>query len=342
MADLGTLFKEWRAAVNSGARNSDSSQAELILTAVVQYSPDVDDDASFPLDSIRNNLNSIHIMAYDYCMLQWANFTGAPAALNDPSSESSTDYGIEAWIKNSIGAPAKGPAIPDDGSRSYKEIKGYIGRYNAQVVYNAAYIVKYFTVGSTWIGFDDAQIVKIKVDCARENKLLGYFVWQVPYDDENCVLSLAGKESIKVAAAGDFDNNAQNLQIFSLAEIEAATDRFSVENKLGEGGYGPVFKKGLYSTKSDVYSFGVLLLQIISGKVIASFYGSDEDLNILEYENANDRPTMLEVFSILKNESTSVGYPNKPAYFSRRNEDEERKAGNSLVNNGSIFQLIAR
>lgn len=50
------------------------------------------------------------------------------------------------------------------------------------------------------------------------------------------------RESIKVAAAGDFDNNAPNLQIFSLAEIEAATDRFSVENKLGEGGYGPVFK----------------------------------------------------------------------------------------------------
>ena len=42
-------------------------------------------------------------------------------------------------------------------------------------------------------------------------------------------------------------------------------------------------KQGLYSTKSDVYSFGVLLLQIISGKRNASYYGVNEDLNFLEY-----------------------------------------------------------
>ncbi|PON78889.1 Tyrosine-protein kinase [Trema orientale] len=42
-------------------------------------------------------------------------------------------------------------------------------------------------------------------------------------------------------------------------------------------------KRGLYSTKSDVYSFGVLLLQIISGRRNAFFYGINEDLNLLEY-----------------------------------------------------------
>lgn len=50
-------------------------------------------------------------------------------------------------------------------------------------------------------------------------------------------------------------------------------------------GYVPpeYVKKGLYSTKSDVYSFGVLLVQIISGKKNAAFYGPNEDLNLLEY-----------------------------------------------------------
>ena len=50
-------------------------------------------------------------------------------------------------------------------------------------------------------------------------------------------------------------------------------------------GYVPpeYVSKGVYSTKSDVYSFGVLLLQIISGKKNACFYGSEEDLNLLEY-----------------------------------------------------------
>ena len=45
-----------------------------------------------------------------------------------------------------------------------------------------------------------------------------------------------------LASAGDSDSNVPHLQVFSLADIEAATDKFSFENKLGEGGYGPVFK----------------------------------------------------------------------------------------------------
>lgn len=40
-------------------------------------------------------------------------------------------------------------------------------------------------------------------------------------------------------AAGDFNSNVPNLQVFSLRDIEAATEKFSSENKLGEGAYGP-------------------------------------------------------------------------------------------------------
>ena len=46
----------------------------------------------------------------------------------------------------------------------------------------------------------------------------------------------------KIAAVGDSDSNVPDLQVFSLANIEAATNKFSFENKLGEGGYGPVYK----------------------------------------------------------------------------------------------------
>ncbi|KAL5547622.1 hypothetical protein UlMin_002853 [Ulmus minor] len=589
MENLGTLFEEWRAAVNSEARNS--GQDELILTAAVQYSPDVEDDASFPVDSIQTNLNWIHVMAYNYHMPEWENFTGAHAALYDPSSETNTDFGIRAWIdrglnasklvlglpfygyawtlvsssENRIGALAKGPAFSKDGT---------------MILYNASYVVKYFSVGSLWVGFDDAEVVRIKVSYAKEKKLLGYFVWQVPYDDDNWVLSLAAQEGgrrtkkckwrllliilapmaaaiflvgfllcffrkrllnskAKVSnslenyatAAGDFNSNVPNLQLFSLADIKAATEEFTIENKLGEGGYGPVYKgllpsgqeiavkklsksstqgfeefknevvltaklqhvnlvkvlgfcierdeqmliyeympnkslelylfveiiegvtqgllylqeysrltiihrdlkasnillddemkpkisdfgmarifakdgleantgrivgtygyvppeyvnKGVYSTKSDVYSFGVLLLQIISGKRNASFYGSEENLNLLGYayelwkegqgmefmdpalddtvskckllkclqiallcveENANDRPSMLEVSSMFKNENSLVKIPKKPA-FSLRSEDHrhhESKAssGTCSVNEITISEEVAR
>lgn len=49
------------------------------------------------------------------------------------------------------------------------------------------------------------------------------------------------KENNK-AGTGDFNNNAPDLRVFSLASIEEATDQFSFNNKLGEGGYGPVYK----------------------------------------------------------------------------------------------------
>jgi serine/threonine protein kinase len=40
---------------------------------------------------------------------------------------------------------------------------------------------------------------------------------------------------------------------------------------------------GQFSVKSDVYSFGVLVLEIITGKKISSFYQSDEDGDLLSY-----------------------------------------------------------
>ncbi|XP_031257250.1 cysteine-rich receptor-like protein kinase 25 [Pistacia vera] len=116
--------------------------------------------------------------------------------------------------------------------------------------------------------------------------------------------------------------------------------------------------KGIYSTKSDVYSFGILLLQIISGKKISLLYGPNENLSLPNYayelwyggkgmefmdeslddthlscklirclqiallciqENPDDRPSMLEVFVMLKSENANIMIPKKPA-FSKQNE----------------------
>ncbi|KAH7836517.1 hypothetical protein Vadar_002312 [Vaccinium darrowii] len=100
------------------------------------------------------------------------------------------------------------------------------------------------------------------------------------------------------------------LPLFDLATISTATNNFSFENKIGEGGFGPVYKgqlstgreseentnrvlgtygymspeyaiDGLFSVKSDVFSFGVLVLEIVSGKKNRGFYHPDHDLNLL-------------------------------------------------------------
>lgn len=38
--------------------------------------------------------------------------------------------------------------------------------------------------------------------------------------------------------------------------------------------------KGRYSTKSDVFSFGVIILEIVSGKKMASFHDVEHSLNL--------------------------------------------------------------
>ncbi|KAF9662786.1 hypothetical protein SADUNF_Sadunf18G0090600 [Salix dunnii] len=320
MDNMGTLFEEWRAAI--ALETSTFSLSELILTAAVQYSPTLD-SGSFPIDSIRRNLNWIHVLAYDYYDPEWANFTAASAALYNPASDVNTDYGIAAWIyagllasklvlglpffgyawklanpnENSIGAPATGPAH----RMSYKQINNYSKTQGAVgPIYNSSYVVNYVTVGSDWISFDGVDVVRIKVSYAKEKGLLGYVVWEVS-DDDNWVLSQAAggvdhkrpKSRIWIiiltttatviillgltfyfirmrilksksketklkgnnaAAAGDFDNNNPDMIVYSLADIEKATDRFIFENKLGEGGFGPVYNK-----LADAYRLDSLL-----------------------------------------------------------------------------------
>ncbi|KAI9125518.1 hypothetical protein K1719_002936 [Acacia pycnantha] len=625
MTNLGILLHEWRLAVDSEIRSS--GESSLILSMGLHYTPIVFGNLSYPVDSLANNLNWGHILAYDYHLPSLENFTHPHAALYDPVSHVNTDFGIRKWLsigfpsnklllglpyhgyawaldnpkENAIGAPSSGMAVKPDGSLNYKYIKWYVRSYGAPTLYNATYVVNYCTIGSSWINFDDVEAVRTKVAYAKEKKLLGYNVFQV-INDDNWVLSKAAqdeetdhgnrrrllliillpismvitlgvillcclrikslKSKVKTVFGKSFwpepdcpilnveslETSAPHLEEFSFAIIRAATNDFSVENKLGEGGFGPVYKgklpggqeiavkrlskastqgheeftnevsltatlqhinlvrvlgfcnereekmliyqympnrsldfylydpirkrlldwgkrvhiiegiiqgllylqeysnftiihrdlkasnillddkmnpkisdfgmaklfrkdeveantgrivgtygyvppeyvrKGTYSMKYDVYSFGVLLLQIISGKRNNCYYGTYENLSILEYaynlwkedkglefvdpsledssssckllqclhvallcvrENPVERPSMLEVSSMLKNETEAIPLPKRPAFSIRSDKKlEDRSSTTSQsqqtsysINDASISEITPR
>ena len=63
-------------------------------------------------------------------------------------------------------------------------------------------------------------------------------------------------------------------------------------------------------------------------------------------ENAIDRPSMLEVSSMLKNETTFVTIPKKPAFSRKRDEGDKENTRLQLeicsVDDSTISQVVAR
>ncbi|CAL4981518.1 unnamed protein product [Urochloa decumbens] len=115
--------------------------------------------------------------------------------------------------------------------------------------------------------------------------------------------------------------------------------------------------EGLFSIKSDVFSFGVLLLEIVSGKRNSGFRRNGGFLNLLGYawelwtegkwhelvdtslvtehcksellrciniallcvqENADDRPAMWDIATMLSTEGVPLPEPKHPAYYNVR------------------------
>ncbi|KAB1211839.1 putative cysteine-rich receptor-like protein kinase 31 [Morella rubra] len=194
-------------------------------------------------------------MTYDYYGPLWSSITGAHAALYDPSRNANTDYGVGAWIhrglsasklvmalpfydyawilKNpndsEIGAPATGPAITDDGTNSYiVELSAQEDSNKRQPKWRLLVIVLTTTPVILVLG--------LVITIARRRMLKSKgIVDRIKESESKLIVN-------RMAAAGDFNSDDPNLQVYSLAEIEAATDKLSIKNKLGQGGYGPVYK----------------------------------------------------------------------------------------------------
>ncbi|KAJ8628200.1 hypothetical protein MRB53_021507 [Persea americana] len=72
--------------------------------------------------------------------------------------------------------------------------------------------------------------------------LLGYFFWN-RFKRQGRRAMDRGHE-LKACHTLEYGQAIIELQLFTFGSIAAATDNFSTENKLGEGGFGAVYKVG--------------------------------------------------------------------------------------------------
>ncbi|RXH89859.1 hypothetical protein DVH24_032216 [Malus domestica] len=79
--------------------------------------------------------------------------------------------------------------------------------------------------------------------------IFGYFLWKKTVGKKREQRNRYGETKSKFAAGGE--NNDAELPIFGLRAIIAATNNFAEANKLGEGGFGPVYK-GILAENQEV------------------------------------------------------------------------------------------
>ncbi|CAI0394968.1 unnamed protein product [Linum tenue] len=271
MANFGDLLTGWKSAVAAEAESS--GKPPLLLSAAVLYlSYYYSLSVPYPVLTMSNTLDWINLMAYDFYGPEWSPTTaGPPAALYNPGRRESGDSGVNSWIQSQFPAnkivlgipfygwswrlsdsrnrgifsPANGAGLAGDGSAGYDEINEFIAQNRATKVFDPAVISDYCYSGTTWIGYDDVRSVSAKVAYAKNRGLLGYYVWHVGADD-NWTLSTAGKggsDAVSLFAGETEDKNPRMVAVpYSSAQLEKATNDFSIENKVGQGGYGPVYK----------------------------------------------------------------------------------------------------
>ncbi|KAK6264839.1 hypothetical protein SCA6_020273 [Theobroma cacao] len=119
------------------------------------------------------------------------------------------------------------------------------------------------------------------------------------------------------------------LPIFDLNSILIATDNFSLDNKLGQGGFGPVYKAWQLWHESKE-------MELLDEALADSFSSSAVKRCIHDY--AEHRPSMSTVVSMLSSE-TELPQPKQPILFQSALKSD-RSESNSIWSTGQITESV--
>ncbi|KAK9265383.1 hypothetical protein L1049_007345 [Liquidambar formosana] len=156
---------------------------------------------------------------------------------------------------------------------------------------------------------------------------------------------------IQEDTVGNDITTAESLQ-FDLSTVQAATNNFSEENKIGEGGFGGVYKAWKHWTDGTP-------LELLD-PTLKDSYSRIEVLRCIHIgllcvqEDFADRPTMASVVLMLNSFSVSLQLPQQPAFFAQsrtgldmpmKGLESDQSTSKSMpwsVNEASITELEPR
>ncbi|KAG8386240.1 hypothetical protein BUALT_Bualt03G0128300 [Buddleja alternifolia] len=125
----------------------------------------------------------------------------------------------------------------------------------------------------------------------------------------------------------EYGNDRNELPQFDLNTITKATDNFSINNKLGEGGFGPVYKAWMLYREEK------------SSELVDSCLGNSRYLSevarsihiglLCVQQCPEDRPSMSSVVLMLANEDVLLPQAKQPGFFTGRDILNAETSGSS-------------
>ncbi|KAK6942253.1 Glycoside hydrolase family 18, catalytic domain [Dillenia turbinata] len=157
MSNLSLLISKWSTTVLSEAKNS--NQPRLLLAAAVYFASNffLGDGRSYPTDAIKDYLDFVNLMCYNYHGRWDTSKTGEHALLYDNTSKIT---------------PAIGVGDGENGIMSYNYIVKYNSNNSATVVYDNVTVSMYSYARTNWVGYDGPNLTQRKVDYAKAKALV--------------------------------------------------------------------------------------------------------------------------------------------------------------------------